>query len=286
MLLVNGYEVRDFRFPDNTIRLFPEDCELLAQMATEDSRMDYFYDEAAYEFIWKYEDPAEMVLLYSMVSHLRDKMSAKGITLIMPYIPNARMDRTHNAGEVHMLKYFCRFINDLHFDSVMVMDPHSDVSCTLLDRLFFIDPTPFVKQAVEESRAQYLFFPDDGAAKRYGPVYNFRPYLNGKKNRDWATGVINGLTVENPMGLKDDFNGKHIIIIDDICSRGGTFMHAAAALKNMGFAKIDLCISHCEKTIFAGKLLSADSPVNHIYTTDSIFKGEHDKVSVMGLDLC
>lgn len=285
MLMVNGYEVRDFRFPDNTIRLFPEDCELLAQLATEEMRMDAYYDEGAYEIVWKYEDPAEQVTLYSLVNHLRDKMANPRIMLIMPYIPNARMDRTHSAGEVHMLKYFCRFINDLNFDTVQVMDPHSDVSCTLLDRLFFIDPRPFVKQAVEESRAQYLFFPDDGAAKRYGPVYSFRPYLNGKKTRDWATGAIKGLEVENPMGLKDDFHGKHIIIIDDICSRGGTFMHAGAALKAMGFAKIDLCVTHCEKTIFAGKVLSSDSPINHIYTTDSIFKGEHDKISVMGVEV-
>lgn len=285
MLMVNGYEVRDFRFPDNTIRLFPEDCELLAQLATEDTRMDAYYNEGAYSIVWKYEDPAEQVTLYSLVNHLRDKMANPGITLIMPYIPNARMDRTHNAGEVHMLKYFCRFINDLKFDTVQVMDPHSDVSATLLDRLFYIDPTYFVKQAVEESRAQYIFFPDDGAAKRYGPTYNFRPYLNGKKNRDWATGAIKGLEVENPMGLKDDFHGKDIIIIDDICSRGGTFMHAAAALKKMGFAKIDLCVTHCEKTIFAGKVLSSDSPINHVYTTDSIFKGEHDKISVMGLEM-
>lgn len=285
MILVNGYEVRDFRFPDNTIRLFPEDCELLAQLATEEMRMDAYYNEGAYEIVWKYEDPAEQVTLYSLVCHLRDKMANPRITLIMPYIPNARMDRTRNAGEVHMLKYFCRFINDLKFDTVQVMDPHSDVSVTLLDRLFYIDPTPFVKQAVEESRAQYIFFPDDGAAKRYGPAYNFRPYLNGKKNRDWATGTIKGLEVENPMGLKDDFHGKHIIIIDDICSRGGTFMHAGAALKAMGFAKIDLCVTHCEKTIFAGKVLSSDSPINHVYTTDSIFKGEHDKISVMGVEV-
>lgn len=285
MLMVNGYEVRDFRFPDNTIRLFPEDCELLAQLATEDTRMDAYYNEGAYSIVWKYEDPAEQVTLYSLVNHLRDKMANPGITLIMPYIPNARMDRTHNAGEVHMLKYFCRFINDLKFDTVQVMDPHSDVSATLLDRLFYIDPTYFVKQAVEKSRAQYIFFPDDGAAKRYGPTYNFRPYLNGKKNRDWVTGAIKGLEVENPMGLKDDFHGKDIIIIDDICSRGGTFMHAASALKKMGFAKIDLCVTHCEKTIFAGKVLSSDSPINHVYTTDSIFKGEHDKISVMGLEM-
>ena len=286
MLFLNGYEVRDFRFPDNTIRLFPEDCEYLAQIATEEDRTTYFYEEAGAEIVWKYEDPAEQVILYSLVNHLRDKMNTKCITLIMPYIPNARMDRTHNAGEVHMLKYFCKFINDLHFDCVQVMDPHSDVSCTLLDHLFYIDPTPLVKSAVEESRAQYIFFPDDGAAKRYGPVYNFRPYLNGKKNRDWATGAIKGLEVENPMGLKDDFNGKHIIIIDDICSRGGTFVHSAAALKKMGFAKIDLCVTHCEKTIFAGALLKSDSPINHIYTTDTIFNKEHDKISVMKLDLC
>lgn len=284
MLLVNGYKVKDFRFPDNTIRLFPEDCDFLAQVATEDTRLDAYYNNGAYEIVWRYEDPAEQVTLYALVNHLRDKLCADTITLIMPYIPNARMDRTHNAGEVHMLKYFCKFINDLHFNTVQVMDPHSDVSISMLDRVFFIDPTPLVKEAVETSRAQYIFFPDEGAAKRYGPTYNFRPYLNGKKNRDWATGNIIGLEVENPMGIKDDFTGRNIIIIDDICSRGGTFMHAGAALKKMGFGKIDLCVTHCEKTIFAGKLLSSDSPINHIYTTDTIFNGEHDKISVMGLE--
>lgn len=285
MLYLNGYPVRDFRFPDNTIRLFPEDCDLLNHYRDE-SVVLAAYEDSCYEIIWKYEDPAEQVILYSLVSHLRDRFAAQEINLIMPYIPNARMDRTHNCGEVHMLKYFCRFINDLHFNSVQVMDPHSDVSVSLLDRVFFINPTPFVKHACHYSGAQYLFFPDEGAAKRYGPVYNFRPYLHGKKVHDWATGTISGLKVENPMELKDDFNGKSILIIDDICSRGGTFMYAGLALKKMGFGKIDLCITHCEKTIFAGKLLSSDSPINHIYTTDSIFTGEHDKISVMELDLC
>lgn len=286
MLILNGYPIKDFRFPDNTIRLFPEDCDLLSIYRDEEIVMDAYYNESGYEIIWRYEDPAEQIVLYSLVNHLRDKIGAKNISLIMPYIPNARMDRTHNRGEVHMLKYFCKFINDLHFDSVQVMDPHSDAAVSMLDRVFFIDTVPFVKFAVEASRAQFIFFPDDGAAKRYGPIYNFLPYLNGKKNRDWVTGTILGLEVENPMGLKDDFNGKRIIIIDDICSRGGTFMYAGIALKNMGFSKIDLCVTHCEKTIFAGKLLSSDSPINHIYTTDSIFKGDHDKISVMELSLC
>lgn len=284
MIRLNGYRVEDLRFPDNTLRLLPDSCEYLHMLTDAQDAVEAFGGDD-FLLYWSYEDPAEMAILHALTCHLRDALGANSIGLAMPYIPNARMDRTHNAGEVHTLKYFCRFINDLHFKYVMVMDPHSDVSVGLLDRTVLIDPSDLVIRAMNTSKANYFFFPDAGAAKRYAPVYNYRPYLVGEKNRDWATGQINGLVVKNPMNLADDFQGKTVLIIDDICSRGGTFLHAGKALKKMGFGKIDLCVTHCEKTIFAGRLLADDSPINHIFTTDTIFRGEHDKISVMNIEV-
>lgn len=62
---------------------------------------------------------------------------------------------------------------------------------------------------------------------------------------------------------------KNILIVDDICSKGGTFYHSAQALKDAGAADIYLFITHCEDSIFKGSLLESGL-IKHIYTTDSL----------------
>lgn len=73
--------------------------------------------EEKYVVEWNYEDDAEMATLLYIVKHLGN---TKRRELILPYIPNARMDRVKNPDEVFTLKYFCEFINDLKFDTVLV----------------------------------------------------------------------------------------------------------------------------------------------------------------------
>lgn len=300
MLYINGEELRDFRFPDNTFRMTKDDSEFLRQNATNyTAQPDQTYDLHAANFDmpgcatieWFYEKPEELFMLQLITMHLRDKMNVHDLYLFMPYIPNARMDRTKDPmSEVNVLKYFCRIINDLHFTSVTVCDAHSDAAINQLDRVIQYSMKDFVLNVVagkyDHIGYDYIFFPDDGAAKRYGPVYNFRPFLNGKKNRDWATGVIKGLTIENPMGIDPaDIVDKHILIVDDICSRGGTFVHAAHALKEFGFKHIGLCVTHLENTVFAGTLLKSDSLVEKIYTTNSLHHAEHDKIITVPLEM-
>jgi ribose-phosphate pyrophosphokinase len=102
------------------------------------------------------------------------------------------------------------------------------------------------------------------------------PYEYGIKNRDWQTGEIKSLTVaDNGIDLKD----RTVLIVDDICSRGGTFIHSAKKLKELGAAKIYLYVTHCENTVLEGDLLK-DDLVEHIFTTDSIFRKSHEKIEV------
>ena len=69
-------------------------------------------------------------------------------------------------------------------------------------------------------------------------------------------------------------------IIDDICSRGGTFYHSAKKLKEHGANDIYLYVSHCENTILEGDLLKGDL-IKRVYTTDSIFIKSHEKIEVL-----
>lgn len=62
-----------------------------------------------------------------------------------------------------------------------------------------------------------------------------------------------------------------ILIVDDICSKGGTFYHSAKALKAAGAKSVSLYVTHCESSITVGDLAASDGLVDHVYTTKSIF---------------
>jgi ribose-phosphate pyrophosphokinase len=177
----------------------------------------------------------------------------------MPYIPNARQDRVKSSEDVFTLKYFVEIINQLDFRSVEVLDPHSSVSEALIDNIIIDKPDSIIKNVIDkiseiEGEIPSMFYPDEGAGKRYSGMITL-PYAFGIKKRDWKTGDILGLDVAGDI---DNIQGKNILIVDDICSRGGTFYFAAKKLKELGANNIYLYISHCENTIFEGEILKSD----------------------------
>ena len=120
-----------------------------------------------------------------------------------------------------------------------------------------------------------LCYPDEGAAKRYSELLDVE-YIFCIKHRDWRTGKIERLELTTP----EKVAGRNVLIVDDICSRGGTFTHTARALKNAGAEDIYLYVSHCENTIFDGLVLT-DGLICHVFTTDSIYRGEHENITII-----
>lgn len=265
MILVNGRRLPLTKFPDGSPQML--------------NLNDLFLDpeEVAFTLFWKFEALDEQIYLYNIVQHIRDNFPVVRMVLFMPYVPNARMDRQKDfIGEVHTLKYFCRFINDLNFDKVYVMDPHSDVTPTLLNHVAICNPDAYIKDTIRMFRPDVLFFPDNGAFKRYGAKdFGDIPRLYGEKVRDWKSGEILDYRIINPAHEKTQFTqNTRVLIIDDLCSYGGTFMAAASRLKQMGNPTVALYVTHCENSILKGNVLKPDSPISHVYTTDSHFSGE------------
>jgi ribose-phosphate pyrophosphokinase len=242
--------------------------------------------------MWKYDNDSELVRLMFMAKHFKEK--GYKICLTMPYIPNARYDRVKKENEVFTLKYFSEVINSLGFEFVEVLDPHSYVSEALIDRIIVKHPEEFIYQTLnkilmlEMNSCSYhdrlelynnmvFFYPDEGAMKRYSSVLDYpMPIAFGMKKRDWATGNILGLDVMNAEAVKD----KTILIIDDICSKGGTFYHSAKALKDLGARNIYLYVTHCENTIREGDLIDSNL-IERIFTTDTIYRENLDKIEVL-----
>ena len=219
---------------------------------------------------WLYENDSELFSLICVKKQIDRYFNRRSTVLEMPYIPHARMDRVKSNEDVFTLKYFCEVINSLKFDVVLVRDAHSNVSLALLDNVIDGGVIRYAWEAINLSGAEALFFPDEGAMKRYADLFKDMPYAFGMKKRDWKTGQIQGLDLVNPENIVD----KKVLIVDDICSRGGTFFHAAKALKAAGAKSVSLYVTHLESTVLLGEMASTDGLVDHIYTTKSIFPEE------------
>lgn len=255
MIKVDGVVIKQGHFPDHTLL-----------MKFDPNSDEFVCDRGAIKVEWLYENDAELFSLICVKRHLDRNFTNPHVVLIMPYIPHARMDRVKSDEDVFTLKYFCEVINSLHFDIVWVRDAHSNVSLALLENVCEENISPYIREAFDKANAEALFFPDEGAMKRYSDKFPY-PYAFGMKKRDWKTGNILGLDLINP----ENIVGKNVLIVDDICSKGGTFYHSAKALKTAGAKSINLYITHCEGTIILGDLATSDGLIDHVYTTKSIF---------------
>ena len=264
MIKVNGRTIELGHFPDGTL--------LVKENVPKD-----FNTERIATIMWKYENDSEMVALIYLTKHLKSHGVEK-IHLDMPYIPNARQDRVKADEDVFTLKYFAEVINSLKFASVTVLDPHSSVSEALIDRVVIKTPKDNIKKVLEKLGEDniMMFYPDEGAMKRYSSMAD-KPYAFGIKKRDWATGQIKGLDVA---GATELIPNSRVLIIDDICSKGGTFYYSAKKLKELGASEIYLYISHCENTILQGEVLTSGL-IEKVFTTDSLFTEQHQKIEVL-----
>ncbi|MBQ5849724.1 MAG: ribose-phosphate pyrophosphokinase [Lachnospiraceae bacterium] len=240
---------------------------------------------------WQYENDVELFQIYSLVRHIQKKCKNENIELYIPYLPNARMDRVKSDDEVFTLKYFAEIINSLGLKNVSILDAHSNVSLGVIDNVKNIVPQKYIFDCLQKVKSQMncdnlvIYFPDEGASKRYADLLQGYQTCFGIKKRDWATGEIKGLSVFG-LDSADALRGKAVLMIDDICSYGGTFFYSSKALKELGAEEIYSYTTHTEQSIFdsdRGVYLKAleTGMVKKHYTTNSIFNRESDYIEVI-----
>lgn len=271
MIRINNKDIEINKFPDGTLLIKEEPS----------------YDIALIS--WFFENNEELVALIYLANHLRSN-GVKRMELYMPYIPNARQDRVKKPEDVFTLKYFAGVINSLGFDKVSVLDPHSSVSEALIENISIELPKNYIEDVIDDitRSGEYMdelgvtklmmFYPDEGAMKRYSGMVS-RPYAFGIKDRDWSSGQIKGLKAD---GFVEGIKDSTVLIVDDICSRGGTFYYSALKLKELGAKNIILYVTHCEDTILEGEVLTCGL-IDKVYTTNSLFTKEHEKIKVMSI---
>lgn len=232
---------------------------------------------------FKYESDRDLIRLMILKKHIDNwtGMFNIKVALHIYYMPYSRMDRSEELSPF-TLKHVAEFINSLNFNAVFVYEPHSDVTPAVLDRAesVFInfDLIERVKHEVDFNiEEDYIMFPDAGASKRYGKM-NAKNVAIGHKQRNFQTGQIEGFDVV--FNNHEPTDGKKVIIVDDMTSYGGTFIHSEIALRKLhGFKEVYLLVAHAENSVLHGNPKTGINLFDHItkvFTTDSILTEQNN----------
>lgn len=229
----------------------------------------------------KYENDSDLIKLMFVKKYL-DNFRLKSF-LTVTYFPYSRMDRVE-GDSVFTLKYIANFINSLNFESVTIYESHSDVTPALLNNCTVKHMTvEILKSIIDEINfnkdTDYIYYPDASAEKHFGKTLTYKSLI-GLKQRDFATGKIKKLDVAGELP-KD--KGFKVVMLDDLCSRGGTFILGATKLKELGASEIYLIVTHCENSIFEGDILKTDL-IDKVFTTNSILdKNDNNKIKIIDI---
>lgn len=211
-------------------------------------------------------EPNQFYFLTMLLKELRGK--CEKLDLFIPYLPYSREDRKID-GHVFTLKHVADSLNSIGLDNVFMLDAHSNASIRLINNSRDMD---FAKQLFESSidmlefnkKIDYVLFPDAGANNRYWEQFKQYKILTAKKERD-----ENGKIISIEICNCPDLTGAKVVIIDDLCCRGGTFMGVAQKLHENNVKSVHLCVTHTENSIQKGDILTTKL-IKSVYTTNSI----------------
>lgn len=232
--------------------------------------IQYLKDALILAYIHSSNDLMEMLLV---TDALRQASPTVKIELLMPYIPYARQDRVCVSGEALSIKVLANIINAQKYDTVTVVDPHSDVSAALLDRVVVMDQAETFSPLSDDIDPEktVLVAPDSGALKKiheFAKRYGFKQVVRADKERDVQTGKITATEVHS--GHVGD---KDFLIVDDICDGGRTFLELAKELRPLTNGKIILYVTH---GIFSKGLEAFKGVIDEVYCAHP-FNPEHNQ---------
>ena len=176
-------------------------------------------------------------------------------TLFITYLQGMRMDRVMNFEEPFSLELIATRINALQAEHVYIVEPHSRVSLKLInnseaysifdtdafDKFFVVAPDAGARQRLCEQYDKKD--PAAGFGKLLG--VDFYPIAFCNKHRDPDTGYIDRLDIDDRCIEKLKSSDKPILVVDDLCDGGRTFVMCAEAIRRIKQdAELSIMVTH------------------------------------------
>ena len=197
------------------------------------------------------------------------RAGAVHLTAVIPYFGYARQDRRAHGREPLSVRLIADLLATSGIQRVVAVDLHSQgVESAFAIPVEHVSAVPILAEAVRSSvpRNAVVVSPDLGAVKmaeRYAKLLNL-PVVIIHKTR------ISGAEV-NVQRIVGDVRDKHVLVVDDMISTGGTIEKAIKALLEAG------CLSSGIKVAASHGLLVGPAaerlgnlPIEKIYVSDSV----------------
>ena len=237
-----------------------------------------------------YEDLWTLTQIKDVYDH-----NNRPLSVTIPCLLDAQADRRFADNQPHSLKLLLRHLNSLQFENIEVFHPHNaEIVEAILNNVTILDNSYFIKNVLFNEIALGPGFPDmkklDNLVLMSSDAGGFKPLMKLVDKIGWegetfsaskARKYEDGKSVLTQQIDRQDFQGKDILIIDDICVKGGTFVGLAKMLKTRNCGKLYLAVSHMTVTDFNEEL-------THLYDGVFITNSKnlpHGQVSAKGVDL-
>ena len=171
------------------------------------------------------------IVLVCLISNAIDQipLNKKIKHLNIPYLPYSRQDRVCNVGESFSLKVIANIFKTCHFDKIICLDNHNN---NVVKELF---GDVSIKNIIDakircESSFDYVIAPDKGAVERCVKISESLniPLIIASKNRSKDNSKVNVF-----LETTHDLTNAKLLVFDDICDGGRTFVELAKAINNI-----------------------------------------------------
>lgn len=215
------------------------------------------------------------------------------VTVTISNLIDAQADRRFDIAQPFGLKLVLEFLKGMGNFDYKIFHPHNPevVEAILGDRVEIIDNSEFIDlvlakglmgEYTSETETQWDKILESNLILMSSDAGGFKPLMKLCDKLGWQGETYsasksrkyeNGKSVLTQIVDRQDFNGKDILIIDDICVYGGTFKGLSKILKERNCGKLYLAVSHM--TVLE---LGEDSVGNYfdsVFTTNSKFEEDY-----------
>lgn len=192
-------------------------------------------------FLASFEKPEDIFEQLSVLYAL-PHYGAWSLKVVLPFFSTGTMDRVQVPGEIATAKTMTRVLSAIPPScrvEIVTYDIHALQEWHYFGDNVVVRPNsamPLLKAQLASIPDVSIAFPDDGAYKRFGNMFDEFPQITCEKIRKGTERIVRIVT--------GDPKNRHVVVVDDLVMTGTTLEQCARVLQAQGASAVSVYCTH------------------------------------------